>query len=176
MRGGARAGESRPCMSVLSPPPPVLDPHSAADHRPRLQRLATSLCGSRQLAEDLTQETYARVLARPRALSGGSDFQYLAGTLRNVVHDHWRSEQRRLRLVPAAPLRHDDPETRAQAAEVVAAVATLPEGYRHAVAAVDVAGRTYAQAADTLGIPIGTVMSRLHRGRARVAGTIGEAA
>jgi RNA polymerase sigma-70 factor (ECF subfamily) len=163
-------------MSVLSPPHSVLDPHSAADHLPRLNRLATSLCGSRQLAEDLTQETYARVLSRPRALSGGNDYQYLAGTLRNVVHDHWRSEQRRIRLVPDDPPQHDDPEARAHAAEVFAAVATLPETYRHVVAAVDVAGMSYAQAAKTLGIPVGTVMSRLHRGRARLAGTIGEAA
>ena len=79
----------RSCRARLDPErrrgPPVRD----------LYRLAWSLCGSRQLAEELTQETYARVLSRPRRLSGGSDFHYLARTLRNVMTDHWRAERRR---------------------------------------------------------------------------------
>jgi DNA-directed RNA polymerase specialized sigma24 family protein len=72
----------------------VLDPEAAADHLSSLYRLAWSLCGSRHLAEELTQETYARVLARPRRLKG-NDFHYLARTLRNVLSDHWRAERRR---------------------------------------------------------------------------------
>jgi RNA polymerase sigma-70 factor (ECF subfamily) len=163
-------------MSALSPPQQVLDPDSAADHLTRLHRLATSLCGSRQLADDLTQETYARVLSRPRPLRGGDGYHYLAGTLRNVLHDHWRSERRRLRVVTDAPPVHGDPEAAARAGELYAAVAELPDDYRRVVAAVDVAGMSYAEAARELRIPIGTVMSRLHRARARLAGTIREAA
>ena len=72
----------------------TLEPEAAADHLSSLLRLAWSLCGSRHLAEELTQETYARVLARPRRLKG-SDFNYLARTLRNVLSDHWRAERRR---------------------------------------------------------------------------------
>jgi hypothetical protein len=63
---------------------PVLDPHAAAALLPRLNHLAYSLCGSWHLAEDLTQETYLRVLARPRRLRTGREFPYLARTLRNV--------------------------------------------------------------------------------------------
>lgn len=159
-------------MSALSPPQPVLDPHAAADHLTRLQRLATSLVGSHHLAEDLTQETYARVLSRPRRLRGGNDYHYLAGTLRNVVNDHWRTERRRLQAVGDAPQPQGDPEAAALAGELYAAVAELPDGYRRVVAAVDVVGMSYAEAARELRIPVGTVMSRLHRARTRLAGAI----
>ena len=68
---------------MSSPSPKTLDPQSAAAHLPRLRRFARSLCGSSQLAEDLTQETYVRVLARPRRVHEDSEFPYLAraGTL-----------------------------------------------------------------------------------------------
>jgi RNA polymerase sigma-70 factor (ECF subfamily) len=153
--------------------PSALDPNAAADHLPRLYGLARSLCGSGQLAEDVTQETYVRVLSRPRRLRGDGDYPYLARTLRNVLNDHWRSEQRRRTLVHAAPSRGSDPETAALAGQVYDAVADLPDALRKVVAAVDVAGLTYAQAAKTLEIPQGTVMSRLHRGRSRVAVALG---
>ena len=54
-----------------------------------------------------------------------------------------------------------------------AAVAGLPEEFRDVLAAVDVAGLSYAEAAEALGIPVGTVMSRLARGRERVATRLG---
>jgi RNA polymerase sigma-70 factor (ECF subfamily) len=152
----------------------VLDPERAADHLSRLFGLAWSLCGSRQLAEDLTQETYARVLSRPRRVRTGSDFQYLARTLRNVITDHWRNEQRR---PPATgdwdlvdePASDGDPEAAAHAAEVYAAIGELPDHLRAVVASVDVAGLTYAETAAALQIPDGTVMSRLYRARSRLA-------
>ena len=159
---------------------PVLDPHAAAALLPRLNRLAYSLCGSRYLAEDLTQETYLRVLARPRRLRTGNEFPYLARTLRNVLHDHRRSERRTPPLTGDAQLdelprtRADgDPDVAAQAAEVYAAVAGLPAPLRDVVAAVDIGGLSYAEAATALDVPRGTVMSRLFRARARLAGAIG---
>jgi RNA polymerase sigma-70 factor (ECF subfamily) len=155
----------------------ALDPQSAAGHLPRLQRFARSLCGSDQLAEDLTQETYVRVLSRPRRVHGESEYPYLARTLHNVFLDHWRSERRR----PAAgaldhelpsPLADGDPELAAYAGEIYDAVAELPEEFRRVVVAIDVAGMSYREASGTLRIPLGTVMSRLHRGRARLAGSL----
>ena len=156
----------------------LLDPEAAADHLSSLYRLAWSLCGSRHLAEELTQETYARVLARPRRLKG-NDFHYLARTLRNVLSDHWRAERRR--PVPVSDevlvdeLQADhtlDPEAVSRVNEVYAEIGRLPSHLREVVAAVDVAGLTYAEAAETLKIPNGTVMSRLYRARERLAGAL----
>jgi RNA polymerase sigma-70 factor (ECF subfamily) len=107
----------------------LLDPEAAADHLTSLYRLAWSLCGSRHLAEELTQETYARVLARPRRLK----------------------------------------EAAARVGEVYAEIGRLPGHLREVVAAVDVAGLTYAETAEALRIPNGTVMSRLFRARERLA-------
>ena len=153
----------------------LLNPDTAAQHRPRLVEVAYSICGSRALAEDLVQETYARVLAKPRPLNEGSAFPYLVRALRNVAKDHWRSEQRRPQIVgdldPEDPrLRHDrEPHHELAAAEVYAQVERLPVEFRNVVKAVDVFGLSYAQAAGTLRIPQGTVMSRLSRGRRRLA-------
>jgi RNA polymerase sigma-70 factor, ECF subfamily len=159
--------------------PRTLDPEAAADHLTRLFRLAWSLCGSRHLAEELTQETYARVLSRPRHLRGDSDFQYLARTLRNVVSDHWRAERRRPATEPDVPdatlAPGADPDVAALAGQVYAAMAELPDHLREVAAAVDVAGMTYAEAAKALQIPAGTVMSRLYRARERLAGTLAAA-
>jgi RNA polymerase sigma-70 factor, ECF subfamily len=146
----------------------ALDPTAAVDHRSRLYRLAWSLCGSWHLAEDVTQETYLRVLSRPRRLRTDNEYSYLARTLRNVLNDHWRSERRRP-PVEVEARRECDPEAAVFAKQVTAAVGALPAPLRDVVAAVDVAGLTYAEAARSLRIPQGTVMSRLHRGRSRVA-------
>jgi len=155
--------------------PPLLDPQTAAAHRSRLCAVAHRLCGSLPLAEDLTQETYARVLARPRRVRTDADFAYLVRTLHNVMHDHWRNEGRRPRVVGAVHEEHPcldadrDPDAVAYWGDVHTAVADLPDEFRRVVTAVDVLGLSYAQAARTLRIPPGTVMSRLARGRSRVA-------
>jgi RNA polymerase sigma-70 factor, ECF subfamily len=152
-----------------------LEPYDAADHVTRLYRLAIGLCGSRELAEDLVQETYARVLARPRFVRGDG-FSYLARALRNVLINHFRAEARR-NEAPAAPEKLDlpdprptaDPETAALTGALYAAIADLPDSQRQVVAAVDLAGMSYAETAALLGVAVGTVMSRLYRARDRIA-------
>jgi RNA polymerase sigma-70 factor (ECF subfamily) len=164
--------------ATLAAPCPrrMLPAAEAADHLTRLYRLAWSLTGSRELAEDATQETYLRVLSRPRRVRPGRDFSYLAQTLRNVINDHWRAERRRPQVTAdldvSAEARDGDPEAAAYAAEVYAAVASLPDPLRDVVASVDVAGMSYGDAARSLRIPLGTVMSRLHRARAQLAGVL----
>jgi RNA polymerase sigma-70 factor, ECF subfamily len=65
------------------------------------------------------------------------------------------------------------PSAAFEARELFAAISELPDDYRDAVAAVDVAGLSYAEAAEALSVPVGTIMSRLHRGRDRGARAVG---
>ena len=153
----------------------LLDPGRLGDHLDRLYRAAWALCGSREDAEDLVQETYARLLARPRLLRNEDDLGYLLRALRNTFLNQKRSESRRLRpaplpdqldLVPDAQARQ--PETALEAAELFAAVAALPDDFRDVLVAVDVVGLSYREAAGVLRIREGTVMSRLYRARQQV--------
>src|ERR1700748_2799604 len=77
-----------------------LDPQRASDHIDRLFRAAWALCGSREDAEELVQETYARVLAKPRFLRSDDDLGYLLRTLRNTFLNQKRTQSRRLRTAP----------------------------------------------------------------------------
>ncbi|MDP1847381.1 MAG: RNA polymerase sigma factor [Solirubrobacteraceae bacterium] len=158
-----------------------LAPQAAADELTRLYRLARALCGSADLAEDLVQETYARVLARPRLLRGGDTFSYMARALRNTYYNHRRSARARpeqaladgeLELAARNGSR-GDPHAALVAAELYRAIATLPADQRVVIAVVDIAGLSYNEAARVLRVPPGTVMSRLYRGRARLAAALG---
>jgi len=164
-------------MSSLASSAALLDPARLPVHLPRLTRIAASLCGSREAGEDLVQDTFERVLRSPRHVTG-DDFHYLARAMRNTHIDRIRSTNRRvttttidesLEAVLAAP---DHTTATLQARDVLAAVRALPGQYRDVVLAVDVAGYSYADAAQALDIPVGTVMSRLYRGRHRVIQTI----
>jgi RNA polymerase sigma-70 factor, ECF subfamily len=153
-----------------------LDPARLGDHLDRLYRAAWALCGSREDAEDLVQETFARVLARPRFIRREDDLGYLLRVLRNTFLNAKRTEKRRPRTSPlpeGADFVEERGSTRPdqalEAKEVYEAVAALPDEYRDVVVAVDVAGLSYAEAAQALRIPEGTVMSRLYRGRQQVA-------
>jgi RNA polymerase sigma-70 factor, ECF subfamily len=148
------------------------------DHLDRLFRAAWALTGAREDAEDLVQETYERVLRRPREIAREEDaLPYLLGVLRNTWVDTIRSRARRptvpLDLESADPVGAPSPLEQVAAREVFAVVAGLPEDWRDTVTAVDVAGLSYAEAAKALGVPVGTIMSRLSRGRERVAEKLG---
>jgi RNA polymerase sigma-70 factor, ECF subfamily len=153
-----------------------LDPQHASAHIDRLFRAAWALCGSRQDAEDLVQETYARVLAKPRFLRNEDDLGYLLRTLRNTFLNQKRTQSRRLRTAPLPDEQLDmvadphatDPAAAVEAGEVYAAVAALPADYRDVLVAVDVTGLSYKETARALRIPEGTVMSRLYRARQQV--------
>jgi RNA polymerase sigma-70 factor (ECF subfamily) len=126
------------------------------------------------------QETYLHVLRKPRLLRSEDDLGYLLRVLRNTFYSRYRAEARRPRAAELAD--HEDlperrpiaaPDAIAESHEVLAAIAELPEPYREAVAAVDLAGLSYSQAARALGTRPGTIMSRLHRGRGQVARMLG---
>jgi RNA polymerase sigma-70 factor, ECF subfamily len=152
-----------------------LDPARLGDHLDRLYRAAWALTGRREDAEDLVQETYARVLARPRLLRREDDLGYLLRALRNTFLTQRRTESRRLRPDPlpdeldvVADPRAVDPESALETGAVYAAIASLPGDYRDVLVAVDISGLSYKEAARALRIREGTVMSRLYRARQQV--------
>jgi RNA polymerase sigma-70 factor (ECF subfamily) len=153
----------------------TLDPARLGDHLDRLYRAAWALCGSREDAEDLVQDTYTRVLARPRLLRHEDDLGYLLRALRNTFLSTKRSESRRLRPGPlpeqldlVADPRAREPQAALEAGELYAAVSALPADFRDVLVAVDVVGLSYKEAAKALHTREGTVMSRLYRARQQV--------
>ena len=159
-----------------------LDPNHLTDHRDRLYRAALGLCRSRHDAEDLVQETYARVLAKPRFLRDEHDSGYLMRALRNTFYSRHRTATRHPLTVGLpdevallADRKTPPMETLVEALDVLRAVTTLKPAHRDVVVAVDIQGMSYAEAARALGTPEGTVMSRLHRARQALARRLGPA-
>jgi len=119
------------------------------------------------------------VLRKPRLLRSDDDLGYLMRVLRNTFYSRHRAEGRRPRttelLDDAAPAegRGGALEDVVASREVLAAVAALPDPFRETVAAVDLAGLSYKEAARALGTNQGTIMSRLYRGREQVADALG---
>jgi len=159
--------------------PRRLDPESLGSHVERLYRAAYGLTGSRQDAEDLVQDTYERVLRRPRFVRRDGDLAYLLRVMRNT----WISSMRSTRV--ATVLAGDDIEQLGghrdaiadslQLAPVYEALGELSQPLREAVVAVDVIGLSYRDAARALGTKEGTIMSRLNRGRGQIAAQLVEA-
>jgi RNA polymerase sigma-70 factor (ECF subfamily) len=153
-----------------------LDPEALGDHIDRLYRAARSMCASPQDAEDLVQETFARVLKKPRKLRSGSDLPYLLTVLRNTFISIHRTAARRpqtVNLPGTVELLEDPslakPEVQIRAGDVYRAIAALPPDFRDAVAAIDVVGLSYREAAAALDVGEATITTRLHRGRQRIA-------
>jgi RNA polymerase sigma-70 factor (ECF subfamily) len=147
----------------------------------QVYRVARRLVSSREEAEDLVQDTYARAFRSWRSYTPGTNMRaWLLRILTNLNIDRGRREQR----APAIePLEEGDyflynrlEETGALADEsrvverlsqdgVVQALSAVPHDYRDVIVLVDIGDFTYQDAAQILDIPLGTVMSRLHRGR-----------
>jgi RNA polymerase sigma-70 factor (ECF subfamily) len=154
----------------------TLDPQSLTLHVDRLYRAAWALCGSREDAEDLVQETFAGVLARPRLLSGDEELYYLMRVLRNTFLTGRRTASRRPVTVAtledfdaADPRQVGQPERALEMQEVYATIAALPEDRRLALVAVDVLGLSYREAARALRVREATITTRLFRARKQVA-------
>lgn len=154
----------------------TLDPQSLTQHVDRLYRAAWALCGSREDAEDLVQETFARVLSRPRVLHGDEDLYYLMRVLRNTFFTSRRTASRRPitiatleDVVAADPRSTDQPERALEMQELYAAIAALPESFRLALVAVDVLGLSYREAARALRVREGTLTTRLFRARRQIS-------
>jgi RNA polymerase sigma-70 factor (ECF subfamily) len=158
----------------------TLDPERLGDHLDRLYRAAWALCGSREDAEDLVQETYARVLRRPRILRSDDDLGYLLRVLRNAHFSALRGARRRPRTEPLADEVDEiadrlrpGPHEVIEAKELYAEIARLPDVFREALVAIDVVGLSYREAARVLRVREATVTTRLYRARMRLAGALG---
>src|SRR5579863_10027346 len=156
-----------------------LDPESLPGHVDRLYRAAWALCGSPHDAEDLVQETFARVLSRPRLLRGDDELAYLMRVLRNTFLSSRRTASRRPQIAARVeeldlPDRGpgEQPERAIEAQAVYGAIADLPEDFRLALVAVDIVGLSYGEAGHALGTSEATIPSRLHRARRRVVAAV----
>jgi len=141
-----------------------------ADSRGRLYRIAFAWCGDRMVADDLVQETLERALQHQSDLR---DPDRLDAWLHSILHNCWRQYLRRQRpdvelddsvLDPQSDVM-GDVERMERIHAMRRAILSLPVLQREVVTLVDIEGFAYAEAAEILNIPVGTVMSRLNRAR-----------
>ena len=119
------------------------------------------------------------MLRKPRVLHSEDDVGYLLRVLRNTFFSSRRTAGRRPQTTPLPDdmdLVEDrsatQPESRIESAELYAAIAALPDDFRDALVAIDVAGLSYREAARALRVREATITTRLHRARQRVARTL----
>jgi RNA polymerase sigma-70 factor (ECF subfamily) len=160
----------------MSHPDRLLGSDRLVGHLDRLHRAARGLCGSSHDAEDLVQETIARVLARPRTLRRREELRYLLAALRNVYLTSLRSASRRPRSVELLTDESEtmrsawpEPDQALEQRELIEPIGALPRDFREALVAVDVGGLSYREAAGLLGVRESTITTRLFRARERVA-------
>jgi RNA polymerase sigma-70 factor, ECF subfamily len=175
------ADHALPLPAGLGAPARRLDPNNLGDHLDRLYRAAWALCGSREDAEDLVQDTYARVLQKPRMLRSDDDLGYLLRVLRNTYFSRLRTAARRPRTDPLPDEldRIEDrkakgPETALDSSELYAQIAALPDQFREALVAIDVVGLSYREASRALRVREATITTRLYRARRRLADGLGD--
>jgi RNA polymerase sigma-70 factor, ECF subfamily len=146
------------------------------DLMPDLRRFARSLTGSADAGNELVQAAYERALSRQGSLAA---IEQPGSWMRSVIRNLWIDEKRSSRDRLSAPLENaehlgtEDTErvlvARSTLARVRTEMAALPEELRLAVMLVCVEGLSYQEAATELDIPMGTLMSRLYRGRMQLA-------
>ena len=153
----------------------------ALAHLDMVYSVARRMVPSSADAEDLVQETYIKALSGWRKQRPDDVSAWLVTICRNTARDRWRRAAARPVEVfdeialnnEAAP--HDTAQlaiSNLDSAMVHRALWQLPEATREAITMVDLAGMTHAEAAGILGQPIGTVLSRVHRGRKALANLI----
>jgi RNA polymerase sigma-70 factor (ECF subfamily) len=141
-------------------------------HIPRLRRYARALTGDRSAADDLVQDTLERALSRFHLWRHGSDLRAWLFTIMhniyvNQVRARVRQQQDALEDSAAEALHAREPDW-IEIRAIDDALARLPDEQRSTLLLVGLEQFTYDEAARILGIPVGTVMSRLSRGRERL--------
>jgi RNA polymerase sigma-70 factor, ECF subfamily len=150
----------------------VSKPETIAAEIPRLRRYARALVGNETEADDLVQDTLERALSRLHLPhSSESPRRWLLTILHNIHVDHQRGHARRppmSELDETVPDPASRPEDGVTKCEVSAALQRLPLEQRQVLLLVGLEGLSYAETAAVLDVPIGTVMSRLARGREKL--------
>jgi RNA polymerase sigma-70 factor (ECF subfamily) len=148
----------------------------------QVYRVARHLAGSRDDADELVQETYARAFRSWRSYQPGTNLRaWLLRILTNLNIDRGRRSQRAPQMQPleandyflydklsesgTGPTDEERVVERLSQDDIVSALALVPHDFRDVIVLVDIGDFSYQDAAQILDIPIGTVMSRLHRGR-----------
>ena len=141
-------------------------------HIPRLRRYARALTGDRAAADDLVQDTLERALSRFHLWRQGSDLRaWLFTIMHNIYVNQARSRIRHPHETldePAAEALHAREPDWAELRDIDDALSRLPGEQRAVLLLVGLEQFTYEEAARVLEIPLGTVMSRLSRGRERL--------
>lgn len=149
---------------------------------PRLRRFAMSLCGARDVADDLVQETCERAITRAHQFEEGTR---LDSWMFAIMSSRWKNQIRARKVRDAET---DDEvlgrivdeqesgraERRQALSEVERAMLSLPLDQRETLLLVSVEGLSYREAAETLDVAIGTVMSRVSRARLTLATALGQ--
>jgi RNA polymerase sigma-70 factor (ECF subfamily) len=166
----------------------------ALDLSDQVFRVARHLVGSREEAEDLMQETYARAFRSWRSFTPGTNLRaWLLRILTNLNIDRGRRVQRtpqmtsidekgdyylydKMEEAEGKPLDEEKVIEKLSQDSIVDALAHVPHDFRDVLVLVDIGDFSYADAAQILDIPIGTVMSRLHRARRILKGELAEEA
>ena len=149
------------------------------DHSARVYRLAYRLTGNHHDAEDLTQEVFVRVFRSLSTYTPGTFEGWLHRITTNLFLDMVRRKQRirfdaprrrrgRAAAEPRAVARSRSSTTRTSTRDVQQALDTLAPEFRAAVVLCDIEGLSYEEIAATLGVKLGTVRSRIHRGRSQL--------
>jgi RNA polymerase sigma-70 factor (ECF subfamily) len=150
----------------------LVDDHSAA-----LYRMAYRMVGDRHEAEDMVQETFRSAWkSRAGYIDGRGDRAWLAAILRRRIVDRWRKKPAPATTESDTPLdvtvQPGDPLNGEYTDEMQAALAQLPAELRETLLLVVVGELTHQETADLLGVPLGTVLSRVSRARGRLRETL----
>jgi len=153
-----------------------------AEHWHELRLHALRLCRNEAAAQDLLQDTFERALRFERQYEPNSNLRaWLHRILLSLFVTRCRRSRRERRALenlthdPCA-WTHREPTSAGNelSPRAASALAKLPLGFRRAVELVDLGDMSYRDAADVIGVPLGTVMSRLHRGRRMLAEALDE--
>jgi len=152
-------------------------------HQQRVYSLCVRMLGDAEAAADVAQDTFLAVLRKIDGFRGDSAFTtWLHRVAVNACYDELRRKQRRpmLHVIPEdSPEREPGPAVVDHADEVAgtsdaaAALASIPDEFRVALVLADVQDLAYAEIARVLDVPVGTVKSRVHRGRIALAAALG---